>query len=83
MPWNSNGLNDTANIKLEEYTNAIINTMKKYSLPVYDNFHNSDMLMYNSQFRQLYCQNENDVSHLNDKGHDRFIAQAEKAILSL
>lgn len=82
-PWNSYGTNDTRAIKLVEYVNAIKEVCSKYSIPVYDSYHNSNMYMWNGDFDTEFCQSSTDTSHLNNEGHNRFLNQAEKFIISL
>lgn len=82
-PWNSYGTNDTREIKLEDYVNAIKEECSKYSIPVYDSFHDSNMYMWDTNFRTAFCQSSTDMSHLNKAGHRRFLNQAEKFILNL
>lgn len=82
-PWNSYGQNDSANIKLVEYVDAIKECCGEYSIPVYDSFHDSNMYMWLSDFHTDFTQGANDISHLNKNGHLRFMNQAEKFILTL
>lgn len=82
-PWNTYGNNDLANIKLEDYVESMKKIFKKYSIPVYDSFHNSNMYMWSSLFQSEFCQSTGDGSHLNNNGHNRFMTQAEKRILEL
>lgn len=80
-PWHLE--NDSNSIPLDEYSKAIVKVCTDYNIPVFDNS-TSEVINVNSfQFRKEYMQSENDISHLNPKGHDLFLPVAERFILSL
>ena len=82
-PWDSYGINDNASIKLYEYVDAIKEVCSQYSIPVYDSYHHSNMYMWNNDFKAEFNQSSTDISHLNNKGHNRFMNQADRFIISL
>lgn len=67
----------TKTIELEEYNNAIIDECKKYGIPVFDSWHCSDILAWNSSFRSAFFQSGDDIAHLNNDGHNKFLPVAE------
>ena len=80
-PWHLEG--DANLIPLDEYSKAVVKVCANYNIPVFDNS-TSEVINVNSpQFRKEYMQSENDISHLNPKGHDLFLPVAERFILSL
>lgn len=84
-PWKvfANDSDDTKDIKLSEYANAIKEVCAVYGIPVYDANNDDTIRMYDSAFRAKYCQGGNDVSHLNEAGHKLFLKKAEKFLLKL
>ena len=82
-PWKiaKNSDEDNKKIKLQEYSDCIVNICNINSIPVFDVTRYSDIYMYDPDFRIEYCQGPNDVSHLNSKGHDRFLPEAEKFLI--
>lgn len=82
-PWNTYGSSDSANIKLEEYADAIEEICEKYSVPCFNSFKKSNIFMYDSTFRSIYSQAPDDGSHLNDLGHQRFEERIETFLKSI
>jgi hypothetical protein len=81
-PWRA-FIEDSQQIPLVDYVDAIVEVCGKYSIPVFDASRNSNMFMYNEDFRTEYAQASDDISHLNAKGHQRFLNCAEEFIASL
>ncbi|MBE6690706.1 MAG: SGNH/GDSL hydrolase family protein [Ruminococcaceae bacterium] len=93
-PWNLVGLDETglgsnkvndAGLRTEDYANAFASYVESLNddrvvairacdddvIPVF---------MTNATFRKLYCVGANDISHLNDKGHDHVLTWFEQII---
>lgn len=72
-----------ADIPLNRYIEVIEKVCKKYSIPCFNSAEKSNILMYNQQFRNAYCLNSGDVSHLNENGNRLFVEKAENFISTL
>ncbi len=72
----------SATISLIDYVDTIVDVCKKYSIPVFDT-KDSEMYIFNSTFRSRYLKSANDVSHLNNAGHDLMLPKGESFLLKL
>ena len=81
-PW-SIGDTDNKPIKQIEYADAIEKTCGLYGIPCFNSYRKSGIAAYNADFRAKYFQGKNDVSHLNNTGHDLFINKAQSFLESL
>jgi len=93
-PWNlvdldatgltSNKVNE-AGLRTEDYANAFasyvesLNSDRVIALRACDN-DVMPVFMTNATFRKLYCVGANDISHLNDAGHDMVLSWFEQII---
>lgn len=86
-PWrisNSKNVKDGAEIKQQEYIDAIIEIAGEYSIPVFDASRNSGLPFWKDDFRAQYTQKGfYDYSHLNAAGHMLFLNKADSFIKSL
>lgn len=81
-PW-SIGDNDDKKIKLSEYAQAIVDECNLFGIACFNANEGSNITPWDADFRKKYMQSENDVSHLNGEGHDRFLPRAEAFLNSL
>ena len=82
-PWNTYGESDPNTIKLKQYADAIEEICKKYCVPCFNSFYDSNMYMYDSTFRTNYAQASDDGSHLNISGHERMFERIETFLKSI
>lgn len=70
---------DTENqpIPQADYAQVMVDECKKFGVPCFNSFANSDNRVWDPNFRKKYMQGDNDISHLNSAGHDRFMPRAE------
>lgn len=66
-----------------ETVQAIKDICSEHGIPVYDAYHHSGLLVRFGHIRQRYFQSENDVAHLNARGHDFFLLRIEPFLLNL
>ena len=67
-----------------EYAKAFIEIVSGvWSIPTFDAMSKSGVYMRSSNFRALYCEAPNDVSHLNEAGHTLFADKLETFLLSI
>lgn len=67
----------------EEMTITMQEVCKEYGIPVFDASKYSGIHVGYQGFRRLYFQGENDMAHLNAKGHDLFAPKIEHYLLDL
>lgn len=82
-PWPDQGPARVNPIALHEYANAIEEQCGLLGVPCFNSSKYSGIAPYNAQFRRKYFQSEDDVSHLNNAGHDLFINKAQTFLESL
>lgn len=81
-PWSVAGT-DNKPILLSEYAQVIEDECEFYGIPCFNSNKQSGIRVWEPEFRKKYMQSKNDVSHLNDTGHDRFLPMGEDFIKSL
>ena len=68
---------ETKEHEKKEYNDIIVEECKKYGVHVFDSWTHSGMRAWDGDFRTEYYQGSDDRSHLNAKGHDRFLPVAD------
>lgn len=69
-------------IPLFDYIDTIKDVCSEYGVACYDTA-NSGIYTWDADFRHLYFQSDNDISHLNPDGHDLFLPRAEKFLMTV
>lgn len=81
-PW-SLGDDEKQDIKLIDYAQAIEDTCNLFGVACFNSYKKSNITPWDANFRKRYMQADNDISHLNSAGHDRFLPKAEAFLNSL
>jgi hypothetical protein len=82
-PWNIGSTTNGIGLTLYDYVAAMEELCKIKSVPCFDASANSGVYMFNASFRATYCLNSEDVSHLNEAGHNYVLPKFESYITSL
>lgn len=81
-PW-SLGDSEKQEIKLIDYAQAIEDTCNVFGIACFNSYKHSNITPWDTAFRKKYMQTDNDISHLNSTGHNRFLPQAEAFLESM
>lgn len=73
---------EVAKIPLMEYVKVIEEVCELHSVPCFNSAKQSNIWMWNANFRATYCMTSTDISHLNVEGQKLMVDNAEAFLLS-